>query len=547
MIRAANPARRRKPRYLAATAVLVIGGFVFLTRMTQDVQDSVHRHVASLTPIRSTATLRGRSVGPLVGAEDSTLSSSAPAATLDLTGTVVIEASVRTSTGRVPDTYWLAARGAGGTLGRVRATGGGPSRVSIECGPAVENLDVEVDVHANGYVKATRIERLRVGQIHKLEFLLDPGLTLEGVVCTPTGDPVGDLPLLVTGAKSGAHSRTGTILDHTDHLLSAKGSAFFESRTRTDAAGRFRVSGLRPGPCTVVTPDTTLYLESPRPRPRSGDAEVHLTAHRALHLQVRVTDRTTGRQVPAFHARAVLHTPDGAECTFGLTGRGGVGELVWMSVRSGIEFAEGCRLDVQVQPSVDWSGADGSVTMRPGHPHAQLALEVEPRASGWVMARVCDSQDRPVSLKLTLEATSLDDSGDRVLHLAREADLRDGVVRMRCPEGRWQIQVNPSRSIKRKLTSWRGDVVVAADAETTVFATLPPFGQILLRYPESKIPTVLKMRGEGGMFVTMLTGTDLLLEAVPPGSWRYEVSRGEHVWRGDVDVRAHGRLDLTLD
>lgn len=173
--------------------------------------------------------------------------------------------------------------------GRVRFADLMPGRTGVDCA-------------RDGYLPGDQTVDLAEGQEHSIEVQLSEGAAIEGVVVDPEGKPVAD-----AGIEVGPSIEVPFLGDVTEGEAGrAMARSALESKRRSDAEGRFRVTGLTAGGKFLVVAAHRDYVGGVARGVRAGARGVRVTLERGLHVTGRVIDAAD--QAPLRTFRVELRT-----------------------------------------------------------------------------------------------------------------------------------------------------------------------------------------------------------------------------------------------
>ena len=413
-----------------------------------------------------------------------------------------------------------------------------------------ERYTIDVGFLANGHLRQLR-EDLAVELIGtRVDVELGCGALITGLVVNERGEALPGVRVFANRVPDLMSLDTDGWV-HTEDLdtsmirLAARRSRYHESSVETDAAGRFRLTGLEAGEYGLVSRSPE-WLFRPR-RARAGDSGVELVAVQPTGMLLRVIDATTGAPVPSGDVRVCFADRLDPKRDPWLIGNGistqtrlvdGAVYAGWDARTAGFlgvfdEKSRGVVFPKKDDFGVEISAAGyADIKVRLGKQQGMIrrTIRMQPRATvrAAIMVRYADGSPCTESVELRWRPVE-NDAGWR--YATRTPDP-DGVVR---------------------LDMWSGDLIVGTsrpsdfdsdEKQLRVSPTEARHSVALRRGAILKIHSPIEQATSwnvefdtGPMSMTRtFTTTPAVLTSVPPGKIALVFRRGKEEWRGAVEV-----------
>lgn len=547
-------------KVLAASAVVLVGAFA-AWRLAADEEPASssgeappaakapHSEPAALAPRQRAAPATDASLATGVGTASQKPDAAAAASTAGVVeGTVEVPEGASAAGGLA----WVTATvdGAQRVVARRELPADGRFRLEVPRETVGEALGCEVTVRVNGLRSERRGVTLRAGETQRADFRLETGLAISGVVVTPSGDVVPDLPLLVYATEDTSRVVTDEVLDFETRIGRGQNTRWTE--TRTDAYGRFVARGLWPGGHAIASVAASWALRTDA-QVRAGDADVRVIATPAQSVVLRVKSAADGKPVTSsVHLLFRWDSAKGRSTTSRnytavegkITFRWGRGDaLPFGRIGSFPSVDERTLADVQVHVKAEGFHAR-TLTVAGTAGVEILDVELDPVSDasvGRIRLEVVDARGALVDEEL--RATVFGDGGTRptTSRLSREAP---GRFVLSASPGTWRLELVPaevSLSDARALHH----VEIVAGAVLDLRVALPEMGRITgRRSVDREVKITLSTQG-GSLSETL--GPESKTWRVLAGTWTVTVGEGAGAKVREVEVRAFEETVVDVD
>lgn len=397
--------------------------------------------------------------------------------------------------------------------------------------------EIDFGVLGDGFVRAAQRLAVEPGGEYEVDFVVVPGVGIEGAVADADGKPVAGLAILAVGRKTPPWGLATALLLDTERLL-VKPSLEHFARGATDALGRFEIQGLAPGTYALFGCSEEWILDHDALEAPAGDARVVAVPAHAVTGTIR--DARCGATVAMADVGITVRTPSGWGCWRGAAAPDGRLWIAWKPQQPEIE--EGFDATLKVS-AAGYRAAERVLPFPRGTRRVSADFQLEPvEAEDLAVIRleVTDTRGRLVEEELSCTLSALNDP--ELDPTAKEfRPVAPGVFELRAQAGAWSVTLQPRRRMGEPL-AWSGAVELGRDER--VRCALPPFGVVRLRCAGAGSWIAVAQSTDGKRSCSWQVETREVRLAAPPGEWR--VGGGP----GDVRIDPGGeglRTVLVLD